>query len=114
MIMRLDRIFVYVSDLGRAELFYSEILCLKHTEGFEGDVMFDAGNIPIMLVPMRDRGCDKTGADICLWTNDINGEYGRLVVAGVKFFKPPAREPWGGWIAGLYDSEGNRVYLIQY
>ena len=114
MIMRMDRVFIYVGDMERAERFYGEVLGLKHLEGFEGDVMFDSGNVPIMLVPARERGCAKTGADICLWTNDINGDYGRLLVSGVKFFKPPARESWGGWIAGLFDSEGNRVYLIQY
>ncbi|MCK5832206.1 VOC family protein [bacterium] len=114
MITRTDRIFIYVSDIDRAIRFYGVTLGLKRISGFEGDILFDTGNVPLMLVPGRGRGGTYTGADVCLWTDDINGDYGRLVVSGVNFFKPPSREKWGGWLTGLYDSEGNRIYLIQY
>ena len=114
MISRLDRIFVYVSDLKRAERFYGEILGLPGGESFEGDVSFSLGDTELLLVPGRDRGDPRIGADICLWTDDIKSDYGKLVMKGVKFFKPPSRENWGGWLAGMHDSEGNRIFLIQY
>ncbi len=114
MIKKIDRVFVFVTDAERAVRFYSEVIGLARVEGFEGDIVFDAGGIRIMLVPGRERGSSMTGADICLWSDDIRGDYGKMVVAGVRFFKPPSRENWGGWLAGFYDSEGNRIYMIQY
>jgi len=113
-IKRLDKIFIYVGDIRRALNFYGDKLGLPKIEEHAGDVAFKLGDTQILLIPDRERGCPKTGADICLWTDDIKATYGKLVVQGVKFFKPPSREPWGGWIAGFYDSEGNRLYLIQY
>lgn len=114
MIQRANRIFIHVADIDRAGKFYGEILGLKAADAFDGDTAFDAGPVQILLIPDRERGCPKTGADICFWSNDINGDYGRLVVSGVKFFKPPSKERWGGWLAGFFDSDGNRIYLIQY
>ncbi len=110
---RLNAVFLHVKDIERAKTFYGEILGLPCGKVFEGDVAFDLGNSHLLLVPDRERGCPRTGADICLWTSDIKSAYGGLVIKGVKFFKPPAKESWGGWLAGLYDSEGNRIYLIQ-
>lgn len=114
MIKKIDRIIVYVSDIDRAKRFYGGTLGLKETTAFESDIVFETENIPIMLVPARERGTPRTGGDLCFWTDDINGDYGRMVVSGVNFFKPPSKERWGGWFAGFFDSEGNRIYLIQY
>ncbi|RKZ30144.1 hypothetical protein DRQ36_06470 [bacterium] len=114
MIKRLDKVFIYVGDIARAKRFYGEVLGLPRANAPEGDIAFDIDGIQIILVPDRERGCPRTGADICLWTPDIEATYGKLVVDGVNFFKPPTRESWGGWFAGLFDSEGNRIYLIQY
>ncbi len=112
--IRIDKIFVHVADIERAKNFYGDILGLPRGKAFEGDIAFDLDGADLILVPDRERGTPRTGADICLWADDIDKLYGQLVLKGVKFFKPPAREKWGGKLAGCYDSEGNRVFIIQY
>lgn len=112
--VRIDKIFLHVGDLDRAKKFYGEILGLSRTDVFEGDIAFDLNGAELILVPDRERGSPRTGADICLWADDIDRLYGQLILKGVKFFKPPAREKWGGKLAGCYDSEGNRIFIIQY
>jgi len=112
--LRIDKIFVHVADVTRSALFYGDILGLKRKEIFEGDTAFDLDGADLILVPDRERGTPRIGADICLWTDDLDKLYGQLIMKGVKFFKPPAREKWGGKLAACYDSEGNRLFLIQY
>ena len=114
MIKRVDKIFVYVADVERAKKFYEDVLGLKKAKAFEGDIAYQVANAQILLIPDRERGCPRAGCDACLWTDDMEADYTRLVIAGVHFFKPPTKERWGGWLAGLHDSEGNRIFLIQY
>jgi len=112
--IRIDKIFLHVANIDRATQFYSDTIKLPKIDALDGDVAFDLNGAQLILIPDRERGTARVGADICLWVDDLDRKYGELVLAGVNFFKPPARESWGGKLAGFYDSEGNRIYLIQY
>lgn len=42
---------------------------------------------------------------------DLRAAHARLEAAGVRFPMPPARQPWGGFMAMFADPDGNLFYL---
>tara|TARA_B100001123_G_scaffold111329_1_gene129505 strand:- start:37205 stop:37369 length:165 start_codon:yes stop_codon:yes gene_type:complete len=48
-----------------------------------------------------------------LSVNDINNTYEILLTKKVKFIRPPEKEHWGGWVATLFDTDGNILQLLQ-
>ena len=44
---------------------------------------------------------------------DLDAAHAQLSEAGVEFTRPPAREPWGGYMAIFADPDGNTFYLDQ-
>ena len=44
---------------------------------------------------------------------DVLAEQQRLEAAGVKFVRPAAKEPWGGYVATFTDPDGNYCQLSQ-
>lgn len=57
--------------------------------------------------------CDHGITHLCLQVTDIEGEYTRLLAAGMRFHCPP--QPVGGDILATYgrDPDGNVVELLQ-
>lgn len=45
--------------------------------------------------------------------DDVNAAYDQAVKAGATSLAPPARQPWGGTMAGVTDPWGNEWYLAQ-
>ena len=52
---------------------------------------------------------------ISLWftVDDIHDAYDRLLQMGAKSRYPPSLKPWGGYLASLYDPQGNIIGLAQ-
>ncbi len=44
---------------------------------------------------------------------DVDAAHAELAAQGVEFDSPPARQPWGGYMAMLRDPDGNVFYLDQ-
>jgi len=50
---------------------------------------------------------------ITFLTDDIQSEYDRLKVRGVKFVHPPQKMDWGEWLCSFQDPDGNEFDLKQ-
>jgi len=45
--------------------------------------------------------------------DDLDVAHAALSDKGVRFTRPPTREPWGGYMAVFADPDGNTYYLDQ-
>ena len=106
---------VFVEDLARAMDFYETQLGLKlqHGDAAHGYASFDAGPIRLGLAVAGEEHADLVGrhTGVGLAVADLEAEHARLAGLGVEFAMPPTRQPWGGFMALLVDSEGNVLYL---
>ena len=58
---------------------------------------------------------EGTRAGVTLWftVDDIQVTFDRLVAMGAEVRHPPTQKPWGGFLASLYDPDGNMLGLSQ-
>lgn len=106
---------VYVRDLERAVEFYRDKLGLSllHSDARHGYASFAAGPIHLGLAVAGADHEELVGrlTGVGLAVADLEAEHSRLVGLGVSFAMPPARQPWGGFMALLEDPDGNTLYL---
>jgi predicted enzyme related to lactoylglutathione lyase len=52
---------------------------------------------------------------VTLWftVDDIQATFDRLVALGARVRYPPSQKPWGGYLACVYDPDGNMLGLSQ-
>lgn len=65
-------------------------------------------------------GFDETETEVMaggvsLWftVDDIQAVYDHLLDLGAKSRYPPSQKPWGGYLASLFDPQGNIIGLAQ-
>ena len=108
-----DCVFYYVSDLGSAISFYSDVLGFRLTSR---DVVarFDVDGVLFELVPSRERGKLKEGgnARLCLKVDDITQAVTYLKMKGTRVNQ--IREAENGKLASFDDPDGNEICLWQY
>jgi catechol 2,3-dioxygenase-like lactoylglutathione lyase family enzyme len=108
-----DCVFYYVSDLGRAISFYSDVLGFRLTSR---DVVarFDVDGVLFELVPSGERGKLKEGgnARLCLKVDDISQTLEYLKMKGARVGQFQKAE--NGKLASFQDPDGNEVCLWQY
>jgi len=106
---------VFVTDLASALEFYERKLGLEpvRVDGEHGYASFDGGPITLGLAVVDGAHAALAGrhTGIGLAVSDLEAEHKRLVELGVEFESPPARQPWGGFMAVVKDPSGNRLYL---
>lgn len=110
---------VFVHDWERALRFYSETLGMpvEYQSSDMGWAEFDTGecHIAIERLPETDpESSELVGryVGVTLSVPNIDATYAELRGRGVKFVGAPARQPWGGVLAHLEDSEGNTLTLL--
>lgn len=56
-----------------------------------------------------------SNSSVSLWftVDDLQTTYDRLVGLGARVRYPPVRKPWGGFLACVYDPDGNMLGLSQ-
>ena len=105
-----------VSDYQRSIAFFRDVIgfpLLVSDDQFQF-ARFQAGGITFAVVggPGADRaarGDVHTGIAICV--RDVDEAHRELAAKGVRFTMPPARQPWGGYMALFADPDGNIFYL---
>ena len=57
----------------------------------------------------------ESGGGVTLWftVDDIQATFDHLVALGAQVRYSPTRKPWGGFLASLYDLDGNMLGLSQ-
>lgn len=116
---------LHSDDFGRLVAFYTEVMQLPITYRFpeDGDPVFltvGAGESPIGIG-------DYSGVDamfgptprggkpfqLCMYTDDVDEELGRLRAAGVPVHLEPVDQPWGERMCYIADPDGNLIMLVQ-
>lgn len=115
--MRLAYVNVFVTDLPRAIAFYEKELglALEHVASEHGYASLAAGPVRLGLAVAGPEQQALVGrhTGIGLAVDDLAAEHRRLAARGVPFPMPPARQPWGGFLALVADPDGNALYLDQ-
>jgi predicted enzyme related to lactoylglutathione lyase len=96
--------------------FYREVLGLSPRSRRPGFVNFDWGatRLTVAVHDMVEGSArDPLRIMVNLGVDDIHDAHARLHEQGVEFVRQPERESWGGWVATLYDPDGNIVQLLQ-
>jgi predicted enzyme related to lactoylglutathione lyase len=115
--MQIAYVNLFVTDLERAVAFYEGTLglALEQISTEHGYASLSGGPVSLRLAVARPDQQDLIGrhTGIGLACSDLEAEHARLSGVGVPFPMPPARMPWGGFIALVADPDGNVLYLDQ-
>ncbi len=106
---------VFVRDAARAVAFYRDALglALEHAHPEHGYAAFRAGALRLGVAAVGPGQEELVGrhTGVGFAVADLEAEHRRLAALGVAFPQPPARQPWGGFLALLADPDGNLFYL---
>ena len=120
--IKVGPIQIFVSDIKRAEKWYSEILGMGLVEKYPkfkcilmklDQTEFDIGT----PTPDWGLGWDKVTVggrtNIFFETNDIKTTVNNFKQKGVKFIEEPSKRAWGEYKAVFIDPDGNELNLIE-
>lgn len=112
---------VYVRDFARALAFYRDTLGLplRFADEKFGFASFATGGAGFTLAQVDESDPEQRAlagrhTGVALGVDDLEKTYAAWRAKGVEFPLPPTKQPWGGTLAQLRDSEGNLVTLDQY
>lgn len=115
--MKIAYVNVFVTDLERAARFYEQTLGLQPEalDTAHQFAAFTAGPVRLGLAVAGAAHADLVGrhTGVGFAVEDLEAEHARLAGLGVEFPMPPARQPWGGFMALFADPDGNVYYLDQ-
>lgn len=110
---------IFVTNFQNALEFYRDKLGLQvvvEDEGF-GYASFDTqgAGFAIAVVDPDGEQASLVGrlTGIGWGVANVDDTYSALRDRGVNFSSPPAKQPWGGYMAMLEDPDGNVFYLDQ-
>lgn len=115
--MNIAYVNIFVSDLDRSVAFYRDALGLEleFASQEHGYASLSAGPVRLGLAVPGPEEAKLIGRHTGVGWNmsDLEAEHERLAGLGVTFPMPPARQPWGGFMALMADPDGNVFYLDQ-
>ncbi len=115
--MQITYVNIFVSDLARATTFYKEKLGLElqFSSLDHNYASFSVGSVRLGIAVPAPAEAKLIGrhTGVGLAVADLESEHTRLAGLDVSFPMPPARQPWGGFMALLEDPDGNIFYLDQ-
>lgn len=115
---RIGQIAVTCKDVGRAAVFYRDVLGLRHLFDAGPTLsFFDCGGIRLMLSTAEQPEHDHPGSILYYFVTDIDAVYGELSAKGARFGEPPhliARLPNHDlWLCAFEDTEGNTLGIME-
>ena len=109
----LTQVGIDVSDLGRAEAFYSELLGVRRAEAHEQYLNFEPlpGGLTIYLQQVPEEKTSKTRVHLDVTVKDMEGSLSRVEELGGKRLGS-FLEDGEGWTV-VVDPDGNELCLLQ-
>lgn len=108
---------LFVRDFERALDFYEGTLGLKveQKDPSFGYASFATKGAKLAFAKVEEDQADLVGrhTGIGLMVENLDAAYQDLVAKGVRFPMTPQKQPWGGYMSLMEDSEGNILYLDQ-
>jgi predicted enzyme related to lactoylglutathione lyase len=111
-----SRILLHPSELERSHRFYRDQLGLAIYREFGSrdapGLVFFLGN---GLLEVSGRSTDRPGNAMAIWiqVRDMQGEYRRLLNAGVPILREPRQEAWGLMEMWIADPDGVPIVLVE-
>jgi len=108
----LETAIIFTTDMEALAIFYQEGLDLGVFERSPGHIGMKLGPVYLGFDQVEEV---PSGGPVTLWftVDDIEATYKRLLEMGAEDISPPERKPWGGYLAAVYDPEGNMIGLSQ-
>jgi predicted enzyme related to lactoylglutathione lyase len=112
---RIGYVNVFVSDFDRALAFYQDRLGLEPNvqDAQFGYASFQTDGAGFAFARTDEPALVGRHTGIGWVVPDLDQAHTDLLAAGVEFESPPARQPWGGYMAIFQDPDGNLFYLDQ-
>jgi predicted enzyme related to lactoylglutathione lyase len=110
----LDTVIIFTERMEELAVFYQEALQLGPFERSPQHMGQRVG--PVYLgFDQVDQALGEDPASVTLWftVEEIQATYDRLIAMGAKVRYPPTQKPWGGFLACVYDPDGNMLGLSQ-
>jgi catechol 2,3-dioxygenase-like lactoylglutathione lyase family enzyme len=114
---RLYRVILPVSDIGKAERFYTDVLGAKGKRVSSGWHYFDCGGTILACFDPRADGDRKDAQPnpdhVYFAVNDLEATHQRALSAGCKWIEPKIeRRPWGERSFYAQDPFGNPICFV--
>lgn len=108
----LETAIIFTPRMEELARFYQKALQLGDFNRSPGHIGMQVG--PVYLGFDQDEEA-SSGAGMTLWftVDDIQMAFDRLVDMGAEVRYPPSKKPWGGFLAAVYDPDGNMLGISQ-
>ena len=110
----LETVIIFTERMEALAAFYQEDLLLDSYERSPKHMGQRVG--PVYLgfdqVDSLD-GDSRAGVTLWFTVDDIQAAFDRLVAMDARVRYPPSQKPWGGFLACVYDPDGNMLGLSQ-
>jgi predicted enzyme related to lactoylglutathione lyase len=108
----LETAIIFTTDMETLANFYKEGLDLGDFERSPGHIGMKLGSVYLGFDQVEEV---PSGGPVTLWftVEDIESTYKRLLDMGAEDISSPSKKPWGGFLAAVYDPEGNMIGLSQ-
>lgn len=108
----LETAIIFTTHMEELAHFYQEAFELGEFNLSPGHMGLQVGPVYLGFDQVEQR---ESGGGATLWftVDDIEATFKRLVSMQARVKYPPTRKPWGGYLAALYDPDGNLIGLSQ-
>ena len=108
----LDTVIIFTTRMEELVHFYQAAFDLGEFNLSPSHMGLQAGPVYLGFDQVEEQ---ESGGGVTIWftVDDIDARYNRLVAMGAESRYPPTRKPWGGYLASLYDLDGNMIGLSQ-
>lgn len=113
---RLDHVYYWTADLGRAVAFYRDVLGLRLIRQEDSSwAVFDTGSVRLALHGAVEGHPVQTGGATAVFeVEDLDRAQASLEARGVTFLEHVGEVEGYARFASFLDPDGNRIQIIEY
>jgi predicted enzyme related to lactoylglutathione lyase len=110
--VRVFRIAVPASDIGRSRRFYEIVLGIDADDTVPSRLYFHCGPVVVALIDRDGSDVEPIPDHLYLATADLDATHERAVAAEARITSPIERRPWGERSFYCLDPDGNRLCFV--
>ena len=110
--MRVFRVAIPATDLGRSRDFYERVLGMEVDDTVPTRLYLHCGEVIVALIDRRGERFHPTPDNLYLSTDELDAVHGRAVAAGARDVTPVEVRPWGERSFYCLDPDGNRLCFV--
>lgn len=111
--IRLETAIIFSERMEELAGFYEKALEIGPYQRAPGHAGRQLGEVYLGFDQIDDPTQSPTGVTLWFTVDDLQATFDRMVELGAQVRYPPTRKPWGGYLASLYDPDGNLLGLSQ-